>query len=189
MPISIERIVLDEENVNFPPGDSFLLSYREFVHYYKNLDTITSHNFVIGAHFTYGWMPRILKLHNAQENFPLVVDILNEVKSGRIIGSTELLTLRDTINNSLVGASKLLSFTNPNNYAIWDRRVYTYINGHAPHEYQIRDPANYLAYLSNCEELTKDEMFKPVHASMNEKIGYEVTPYRAVELVMFMNGG
>jgi len=156
--------------------------------YFKGLEAITDHHFVIGMHFTYGWMPTILELKKPHENLSCAVDILNDVKRGKMIGIQDLILLRDTINNSLVGTSKLLHFINPDLYAIWDSRVYNYITGHTPHQYQIRNPANYVAYLADCGQLTQDPGFPPIHASMNQKIGYKVTAYRAVELVMFMNG-
>jgi hypothetical protein len=188
MPVPIGHIARDAEKVTFQPNDSFLLSYKEFILYFEGLETITAHHFVIGAHFAYGWMPTILDLKQPHENLSSAVVILNDVKRGRLIGTQELTLLRDTINNSLVGTSKLLHFINPNIYAIWDSRVCKYITGHVPYDYAV-NPEYYVAYLANCKQLTQDPNFPPIYASMNKKIGYTVTPYRAVELVMFMNGG
>jgi hypothetical protein len=185
---TIDQIILSETQVKkFHPDNSYLLSYREFLAYFAELKEITAHNFIIGAHFTYGWMPTILELQELTKNSYHAVAILNKAKQGATLTEDQFASLRVTINNSFVGTSKLLHFINPNNYAIWDSRVYRYINGRLPYEYQIKNPKNYLAYLTNCREITQDAAFGPVHASMNEKIGYDVTPLRAVELVMFMN--
>ena len=128
-----------------------------------------------------------LKLELQKQDFPTAVSILNDVKRGSLIAESELQLLRDMLYNSLVGASKLLHFINPHLYAILDKRVYKYINGEEGPN-QLNGPVNYLAFLENCKDIISDERFKQVHTSMNKKIGYEVTPYRAVELVMFMNG-
>ena len=187
--ISVEQIIRDEWNVQFSPKDSFLLSYREFVTYFATREVLTTHDLIIGAHFTYGWMPTILHIHSRkpEEDFPTAVAILNDVKRGSLIGENELLFLKGIINNSLVGPSKLLHFINPKSYAIWDSNVCGYINGKA-YSYQVSNVQNYLGYLDNCREITLNPRFEQVHASMNRKIGYDVTPYRALELVMFKTG-
>jgi len=38
-------------------------AYQVFVRYFATFDRITSEQLIIGAHFTYGWMPRLLILH------------------------------------------------------------------------------------------------------------------------------
>jgi len=186
--VSIEQLARAESKAKLQPSDSFLLAYREFVAYFASLNTITEHNLIIGAHFVYGWMPRMLVLKNPQERLPIAVGILNQVKQGKPATIQDLLCLRELIDNSLVATSKLLHFINPNTYAIWDSRVYKFINGRK-NEYQTREPDNYLAYLVNCRDIVQDREFQTLHESMNRKIGYSVTPYRAIELIMYMNGG
>jgi hypothetical protein len=184
--VSLEQIIRDEEKVQFQPDDSYLQSYAEFVAYFAGLEEITRHNLIIAANFVYGWIPSILVFKS--QDFDLAVAVLNAVKRGRMISEQELLVLRNLIDNSMVAVSKLLHFVRPDLYVIWDRRVYTYVNGHYS-QYQIQKPGNYLALLDNCREIAHDRSFTPAHASMNRKIGYKVSPYRAMELVMYWNGG
>ena len=183
--VTIEDIIRDEAGVQFDPGDSYLLSYPEFIAYFAGLDEITHHNLIIAANFTYGWMPRVLTFKS--RDFAAGVAILNAARRQGLVGERDLNSLRSLIDNSMVGVSKILHFVNPSRYAIWDRRVYTYINRRYS-QLQIQKPRNYLAYLDNCHEITNDGRFAPIHASMNRKIGYEVTAYRALELVMYMGG-
>jgi len=183
--VTVEDIIRDEASVQFEPGDSYLLSYPEFIAYFANLDEITRHNLIIAANFTYGWMPTTFAFKS--QDFAGGVAILNAARTEGAIGERELSCLRKLIHNSLVGVSKLLHFVNPSLYAIWDRRVCTYINGSYSHG-EIQKPRNYLAYLHNCHEIINDGRFKPVHASMNRKIGYDVTACRALELVMYKTG-
>ena len=131
-------------------------------------------------------MPRTLRFRS--QDFDSAVTILNAVKSGSPIGEWELNLLKSLIDNSMVAVSKLLHFVQPDLYVIWDRRVYTYVHGRYS-QYRIQKPRNYLAFLDNCREITLDDRFKLVHASMNRKIGYEVSPLRALELVMYWHGG
>jgi hypothetical protein len=183
--VTVEEIIRDEPNVQFQPGDSYLLSYPEFIAYFANLDQITQHNVIIAANFTYGWMPRILTFKS--QDLAGAVGVLNAARGETLITECELGLLRNLIDNSLVAVSKLLHFVNPRRYAIWDRRVYTYISGRCS-QAQIQKPRNYLEFLDNCREITSDRRFEPAYASMNRKIGYGVTSYRALELVMYWNG-
>lgn len=71
---------------------------------------------IIGISFTYSWMPTILKSMKL-ENTEKAIILLNKVKRGKILSVDELLILKETFNNSLVGSSKLLHFINPEKYA------------------------------------------------------------------------
>ena len=108
--VTVEQIIRDERTVHFEPGDSYLLSYPEFIAYFANLDEITRHNLIIAANFTYGWMPRTLSFRS--QDFASAVAILNAARGQRVIGKRELNSLRSLIDNSLVGVSKLLHFVN-----------------------------------------------------------------------------
>lgn len=184
---TFEQIAQAVEGIDKQTGTSYLLSYREFVTYFAELDSITVHNFIIGAHFVYGWMPRVLTLRGPNGGFKIVVDMLNDVKRGRLLNAAALVVLRDVINNSLVGTSKLLHFINPADYAIWDRRVYTFVNSDEPNNYQMRDSKAYLSYMTNCRQIASDKRFPPLHTAINARIGYAVSPLRAIEWVMYPN--
>jgi len=187
--VSIDQIIRDEKNVILSPTDSYLLCYPEFISYFANLETITRHSLVIGAHFSYGWMPTILTLkfgrQEPEDVFPAAVAILNEAKRGSLIGEKQLTFLKHLVNNSVVGSSKLLHFINPHVYAIWDTHVCHYVNARSSHHYKVDRPGDYFVYLDNCGAIIRDRRFGQVHASMNEKIGYDVTAYQAVELAMY----
>lgn len=183
---TIEQVARDETKLQFEPGDSYLVSYPEFVAYFANLDKITYHNLIIAANFIYGWMPRTLRFRS--QDFAAAIAILNAVKHGSLVGERELSSLQGLIDNSMVAASKLLHFVRPDLHVIWDRRVYTYVNG-SYNQPEIQKPGNYLAFLDNCRKITRDGRFEAVHVSMNRKIGYAVSPFRALELVMYWNGG
>jgi hypothetical protein len=183
--VTVERIVEDEQRVHFRQHDSFLLAYPEFIAYLASHEVLTRHHLIIAANFTYGWMPTMFEFQVA--DLEPAIAICNQVKAGHRIGTRELERMAATINNSLVGASKLLHFINPHQYAIWDSRVYRYIAGRHNY-YQLCKPQNYLAYLDLCAKITQEPRFAPVQESISSKIGYVVTAFRAVEVVMFMNG-
>ena len=191
--VSYEKLVKSAHKIHRQKEQSYLLSYREFIDYFARLEKIEQHNFIIATHFVYGWMPTILQLESISEElslealYPHLLNTLNKAKSNIEITDTELELLVRVVNNSLVGVSKLLHFVNPENYAIWDSRVYKYIYGKKPHQYQISDREKYKAYLKNCSEISKHDEFFSLHADINEKIGYEVSAFRAIEWVMYMD--
>ena len=96
--------------------ENYLISYPHFINYFKNLERISLENMIIGISFTYSWMPTILKSMKL-ENTEKAIILLNKVKRGKILSVDELLILKETFNNSLVGSSKLLHFINPEKYA------------------------------------------------------------------------
>jgi hypothetical protein len=60
--------------------------------------------------------------------------------------------IKSTINNSLVGLSKLLHFINPVVYAIWDSRIYRNTTDKKS-SYGIGNTQLYLNYLSKLNEI------------------------------------
>ncbi len=187
--ITIDQILEDEPKVSIPVDSpdyvACCVMYPEFLRYFSEMQTISRHAFIVGASMAYSWMPTILRFRT--DDFTQCLRILNEVKQKKkIISKEELLELRNVVNNSIVGTSKLLHFIAPDVYAIWDSRVCRYIDCNGS---ECDKPESYFAYLDNCRNLISDSRFDAIHSSINEKLGYPVSALRAVELIMYMNGG
>jgi len=116
--LNYENIKADPENFILTANNSYIETYSEFLKYFENIDVIERHHLVIASHFVYGWMPTIIRLETNQ--IEKVLFLLNEVKSGYLLTESELQIIKNCLNNSLVGSSKLLHFINPRKYAIWD---------------------------------------------------------------------
>jgi len=195
MKIDFERIQKDSKTFRIKnDNESYIQTYPEFLSYFSNLKKIYKHNFVIGVHFVYGWMPTVLK-KLVIKNEKQILDILNKVKNSEIITEPELKCIKESINNkftkkdkgSLVGASKLLHFICPEKYAIWDSRVYRYVYGTVSQN-KLNEPKLYLEYLSAIKEIVENKEFKDIKLEVEKACNYEVTPFRAVELIMFEGG-
>ncbi len=164
--------------------ENYLISYPHFLSYFKNIETLNLENLIIGISFTYSWMPTILKsikLENPEE----VISILNNVKNGNQLNENELAILKYSFNNSLVGTSKLLHFINPKQYAIWDSKVFRFLKNEEPHKYKLENPGIYLEYIHFIDKLKNDNDFEFFYKLMKQKVGYEITEYRALELAFF----
>lgn len=173
-----------ESIMNEDPSHTYHKSYRYFVNYFRDKAVLDEQDLIIGANFSYGWMPTILNLKS--EKFKESVDILNKAKGSTRISTNELLVLKSLVNNSIVGVSKLLHFVNPNIYAIWDSRVCKFIFGKST-SHRVQKVELYWEYLDLCQRVADEESFKKVHADFESLLDYEVSSFRVVEQIMFIN--
>jgi hypothetical protein len=180
------RLLEYAERIFIPEEDNYLTAYQEFVKYFKNLDKLSIHNTIIGISFTYSWMPTILDLRS--NKIQEATEILNYAKQGNRPSSTDLDLLKSCFNNSLVGSSKLLHFINPEQFAIWDSRVYRCIFNHEPHSYRVENNQTYIDYLSFCDHLINTPEMTKLQKIIEGKVGYQMTKMRAIELLFFYNG-
>jgi len=167
------------------PNSSYIKSYPEFIEFFKSKDKITEHDLIISSHFVYGWMPTIINLKLDNTNH--VLELLNQAKKGRLLKKAELETLKKAINNSMVGASKLLHFINPKIYAIWDSRIYRYLT-EKKSAYGIGKVDLYLEYLGGLEKIAYTTGFGEIQNKISNTVGYQISANRAIELVMFEAG-
>ncbi len=164
-------------------------SYKEFVEYFRDIPAekrLKEHNFIVGAYFSYGWMPTMLRLG---DDIAKALKALNNARdSEEQISEDEFLTIASVINGSVVGASKLLHFVCPDKYAIWDSRVYRFIFEKKPHRYRLRAPRVYQDYINALHVISSDKSFATTKIAVEKVVGYQLTDLRACELIMFANG-
>lgn len=183
--IPLDKFFRDGNNFEIKRQSDYI-SYPEFLKYFNDLKTITRHNLTIGINFTYGWMPTIFDFRS--DNFEEALQILNEAKRGSKLTVDNLVLLKGLLNNSLVGTTKLLHFIKPDNFAIWDSRVYRYLTNQEPYDNRIGNCSTYIDYLAFCDYLTKQPEFESLQKIIESKIGYSMTAFRVAELVMYSNG-
>jgi len=184
--VSLDKFFQDCKNFKVE-NQTYDVSYPEFLKYFREVKTITKHNLVIGINFTYGWMPTIFDFRS--NNFDEAIEILNNAKKGLVPTIAQLESLKVLFNNSLVGTTKLLHFINPEKFAIWDSRVYYYLTGEVAYNHRIGNCESYLSFLTFCEYLTQRKEYQEIHNSICKKLGYSMTKFRTVELIMYLNGG
>jgi hypothetical protein len=182
--LTFENLKREALTFSINKENSYLVAYPEFIKYFKRTNSIEKHHLIIGSHFVYGWMPTIIDLNISK--LKDILNLLNEVKKGKILNAQELEILKKCINNSMVGVSKLLHFINPENYAIWDSRILKFCTGQSS-QYGIEKPQNYLVYIDKLNEFIVHPNYDQFHALVEEKLGYKVTPMRALEITMFQS--
>ena len=189
MNVPDKKIFIDQMlNLNIDSALSYVRVYPAFLSFFRERKVISRDDFVIGANFTYAWMPTILDLNGDDRHWDFLAELLTQAKAKRITDKKKLAFLARIINNSLVGASKLLHFANPREHAIWDSRVYFYLNNEKGYAYRMNKEDNYINYLTICEQISGWEGVPDAVTSISNKLGYQVTPFRAIELTMFVNG-
>lgn len=182
--LNFEMIFKDAKKFIRTENDSYTQTYTELIKYFDKIKAgeINEHNFVIASHFVYGWMPTIIYLDLDQKDE--VLFLLNAAKSGHILTVNELELLKKSINNSLVGLSKLLHFINPKDYAIWDSRIFRYLT-EKKSSYGIDKPQLYLDYLNGLKNIAENKDYGSLHDLISQNFEYEIYPTRAIEITMF----
>lgn len=163
--------------------DKYNKSYYYFITYFAEKSQLTEQDLVVGANFTYGWMPTILNFKS--DEFTEAVLIINKAKQSERISTENIQTLKRLINNSLVGVSKLLHFINPEVYAIWDSRVCNFLTGKC-HRQKVENIDLFWSYLDLCKKVSAAPEFNAIHERHVIKTGFEITPMRTVEQIMFI---
>ncbi|MGI2026683.1 MULTISPECIES: hypothetical protein [unclassified Endozoicomonas] len=178
-----------ERSTEIDANHSYIVSYSHLVRFTSGIQFFTATELVALSHMVYGWMPTILSLHISEETGALegTALILQKAKQEGSLSYDDLSQLKALVNNSMVGASKLLHFVAPEHFPIWDSKVYRFCHKQEPHQYRVNSIDEYLTYLDQLKKLSEDERFPEFHNSVIGKLGYEVTPMRAIELVMFLN--
>lgn len=184
-----EKIIEDSKQLKLDDRfESDSISYHHFIKFFADKKQLTENDLIVSAYFSYGWMPTILNL-NFQDvkDLEIPLQLLNKVKSGTFLKSTDLEILKKLFNNSIVGTSKLLHFICPSNYLIWDSRVANYF-GIKVYK-KVNSVEFYLRYLDFCHKLDKN-MVNEVHLNVIEKAPCmkDATTLRALEFVFFNKG-
>ena len=155
---------------------------------------ITAEGYVAATHMVYGWMPTVLTLttQSPVEPFALEAAILERARGGEEMTDDDLDKLKTSINNSIVGTSKLLHFVRPDRYAIWDSKVYAYLRAQAHPKWSrkidhqdVNKISRFKHYTSELRALVQKPEFKPVHDHVNSIFEYRVTALRAAEVLMY----
>lgn len=94
----------------------------------KNEDTIRILPMVV-----YGWMPTVLRNSKWDSKWDGQIRTLLNSKTGEF-SDEDMQILLHFVNDSYIGVSKLLHFTYPDHWAIWDSNVYAAIEYYAAEE-------------------------------------------------------
>ncbi|MBI2340918.1 MAG: hypothetical protein HYU99_11240, partial [Deltaproteobacteria bacterium] len=128
------------------PRDSYHQSYLALLRHFTAVSFWNIDSLIVAAHAVYGWMPTILEINpKGDGDVSRAAESLNRAQR-EFFADQDLENLVRVVNNSLVGASKLLHFTAPDKFAIWDSNVYRSFSGQSPHQYRLRNTSEFKRY-------------------------------------------
>lgn len=156
--------------------------YVEMLRFFQKPEPFNESDLVTGGYLIYGLMPTMMNMNLSESSE--VVSYLNKARTASYLSIDEIKSIKKCLNNSLVGASKILHFINPKVYAIWDSRIFRYITEKKT-TYGIDSVETYLAYLDKVRRISKEEGYSELHELVSDKFKYEMQPTRVMELVMF----
>lgn len=169
--------------------EDFIHSSRDYLQQYKALIKLgaavqNAEDAVSLALAVYGWMPTILRsLEISDEQLRLATratDIESGIEVVRGFGATP-------VNNSWVGSSKFLHFLNPKVFPIWDSHIARAF-GLARRD-QYESSAQYISYMGAMRDLLPvgEESISQTTGRIKIQFGYEISPLRALEFLIFSN--
>lgn len=163
---------------------SYLKAYSHIVNHFKAQAKFDEASITTAALLVYGWMPTIPVLNfSAVEKAWMALNRAKETEAERL-QNEEIEAVMAFVNQSLVGTSKLLHFVNPEMYAIYDSRVVASAKAMHPLQKGASKVDHYVNYLNQLEA-KKSELTAELVAQVKEKLQYEVSPLRILEMFYF----
>jgi hypothetical protein len=177
----LRSIVRDRNLVDWQHREINDVRYPEFLLFFRDAPKLSRHHLIIGANFVYGWMPTMLDFRS--DHFEQCVNYLERARKHHDLGAPEVCELAELVNNSIVGASKLLHVVAPEHYCIWDSRVAKYLG--ATQTYGVAGAEQYVCYNDCCRSLASSPEAAVLTRELSAHVGCSLSPLRALELVMF----
>ena len=165
-------------------GSSYVKSYESIIDFFNDIQ-LNENSLIQGAHMVYGWMPTILNITKHDLDTQNV--LLSVEKISKEIDEANLIVLIKFMNNSNVGASKLLHFIYPEKYPIWDSKICEIITDKS-YTQKVQNTLNYINYCEAIQNLINElpENLKNFKREFEEIFKYKISNVRAAELMLFL---
>ena len=165
-------------------GSSYVKSYESIIDFFND-NQLNENSLIQGAHMIYGWMPTILNITKHDLDTQNV--LLSVEKISKEIDEANLIVLIKFMNNSNVGASKLLHFIYPEKYPIWDSKICKIITDKS-YPQKVQNTINYMNYCEAIQNLINElpENLKNFKRGFEEIFKYKISNVRATELMLFL---
>jgi len=172
---------------------TYLSTYPDIIHFAQQINPDSDQQFRQLALMVYGWMPRVLRIdaaHSQLAEQEMVAARNSTIANYRNIEVQHIaICLR-----SLVGASKLLHFINPEVFPIWDSKIQAFC-GRQNSDNAMKKLANYYQYVDEVHAIINAPAFPQFFNNFTTAIAnrltqsninhYQVSHIRAVESSAF----
>lgn len=147
----------------------------------------------------YGWMPRVVRIDTTRVDGAVVALAKAAQRTEFVDAATQEVEQIAVCLSSVVGASKVLHFTNPVVFPIWDTKVQR-VWGHAdPTQDYMRNCRHYVAYATevHCLRTLKEfagfaTEFREAYSARLMRLGipdYRISDSRVIESAAFERSG
>ena len=148
----------------------------------------------------YGWMPRVIRMEASQID-PALESLIVAARATDFASGVCVIEPVAACLYSVVGASKVLHFVNPDVYPIWDAKVQRVWGRTDPSQRYMSQPRNYIDYAEAVHRLcaigkSYDEFSSAFRSAHRERLTrlriqqYDIGDIRVVESAAFeVSGG
>ena len=164
-------------------GLSYIKSYPHLLAFFDE-NLLIEKTLIQGAHLIYGWMPKPLNICKSDIPIQKVITSIISLGKDKNMDFYDLENVKLFMNNSLVGASKLLHFIYPEKFPIWDSKICgKIVAGNVA--YQVEQLHNYIEYKWTLGELKNHPSCLNFIIQFENKFHYRISKLRAAELIIF----
>lgn len=178
----LPRVVFGEEEIEkfIHSSESYLPQYKALAQLGASVKSVDDAMALALA--VYGWMPTILRSVEISDEQVTLIKSAADIDAGIALIRTFSVPL---VNNSWVGSSKFLHFLNPNAFPIWDSHIARAFGWVRRDQYETS--SRYVAYMAAMRDLLPISVESTAQTIGRIKIqfGYEVSPLRALEFLIF----
>lgn len=170
---------------------TYLTTYPEILSFGQSPVPIDARRFKRIVSMTYGWMPRILRIDPKYTNDAVSALIDAQSSDEQNANSVKIGSIKKCLH-SMVGASKVLHFVNPNVFPIIDSKIQSKFG---PWDGQITSIKNYLSYMKAIYSIKSDPKFNSfykdfclAYVDLLKRSGieqYRITEIRAIEAAAY----
>jgi len=177
---------------------TYMMTYPALLSLARHSETDNREKFLHMATATYGWMPRIVRLD--PDHLSRAVEVFTQALTVTE-NSWEDVPIHHVADclHSVVGASKLLHFANPDVFPIWDSNVERIWHGSDPSQHNMGQVRNYFSCADRVHQLRSAPSFNVFYDEFThayeerlDRLGitrYRLTQVRAVEAATFELAG
>ncbi len=172
---------------------TYLSTYPSIINKAAEIDPNSQQQFYQLALMVYGWMPRVLRIDPIHTQSAIMAMVAARNITIENYKDVNIQHIADCFH-SLVGASKLLHFINPNVFPIWDSKIQAFC-GRANAHNAMRNLANYQSYVDEVHSITIDPAFQGFYndylaanaqrCAQSNIAAYQVSTIRAIEASAF----
>ena len=179
------EVIQNNQVVTDLRAHTYLSTYPHIIDMARDNNPNTNQQFHQIALLVYGWMPRVLRInpiHSQSASLAMVAARNATIENYK---NVNIQHVADSLH-SLVGASKLLHFINPEVFPIWDSKIQAFLGRSNSHSAMGR-MSYYHQYADEVHSISRDPGFTEFYncylmANTQRLVSSNINPYQVSEI-------